>query len=305
MKAIEKREIREIRDVGLVPGVDQNLAIAPKKQGVNTIDELLQHFNENSLGDFERPWGRGVRRLVLYKAVMRVLAVFICFAVLFCMFPASALSRVIVDDTVVLKDQKVMLRAETRGKLFSKGGEVVEFFVDRGSIGKTLSGGDGVAFKAFIPAKTGLHQIRVRSDGDEDTGLLLSLKRGSSIVFVDIVGCLLEGPFSRKPKQGGKKVIKELHKRFPVVFLQRGFFSVKAIRAWLKENEFAQLPVVPWRRGAIFQEIAQKDLKVKAIIAGPKVIKSAKEHEPLAFSFEPVEDAEWVKDWEEISKKFK
>ncbi len=49
------------------------------------------------------------------------------------------------------------------GKLFSKGGELVEFFVDRESIGKTLSGGDGVAFKAFIPAKTGLHQIRVNS----------------------------------------------------------------------------------------------------------------------------------------------
>ncbi len=240
-----------------------------------------------------------------FTSQMRVLAVFICFAALFCMFPASVLSRVIVDDTVVLKGQKVMLRAETRGKLFSKGGEVVEFFVDRESIGKTLSGGDGVAFKAFIPAKTGLHQIRVRSGGDEDTGLLLSLKRGSSIVFVDIVGCLLEGPFSRKPKQGSQKVIKELHKRFPVVFLQRGFFSVKAIRAWLKENEFAQLPVVPWRRGAIFHEIAQKDLRVKAIIAGPKVIKSAKEHEPLAFSFEPVEDAEWVKDWEEIRKKLK
>ena len=43
---------------------------------------------------------------------MRVLAVFICFAVLFCMFPASALSRGIVDDTVVLKGQKVMLRNE-------------------------------------------------------------------------------------------------------------------------------------------------------------------------------------------------
>ena len=239
------------------------------------------------------------------ETAMRPLASLICFAVLCCMFPSSALSRVTVDDSVALKGEKVMLRAETRGKVFRKGGEVVEFLIDEESIGKTLSGGDGVAFKAFIPAKTGLHQIRVRSGGDEDTGLLLTLKRGSSIVFVDIVGCLLEGPFSRKPKQGSQKVIKELHKRFPVVFLQRGFFSVKAIRAWLKEYEFAQLPVVPWRRGAIFHEIAQKDLRVKAIIAGPKVIKSAKEHEPLALSFEPVEDAERVKDWEEIGTKLK
>jgi len=35
------------------------------------------------------------------------------------------------------------------------------------------------------------------------------------------------------------------------------------------------------------------------------VIESAREHKPLAFSFEAVEDAEWVKDWEEIRKKLK
>ena len=235
---------------------------------------------------------------------MRV-QIFICFLVLFCMVPASALSRVIVDDTVGLKDEKVVLKAETRGKIFSKGGEVVEFFVDRESIGKTLSGGDGVAFKAFIPTKTGLHKITVRSGGDEDTGLFLSLKRGSSIVFVDIEGCLFENPFSRKTKQGSQKAIEELHKKFPVVFLQSGFFGIKAVRAWLKENEYPQLPVLPWRRGEIFDEIAQKDLRVKAIIAGPKVIESAKEHKPLVFSFEEVEGGEWIKDWKEIREKLK
>lgn len=231
--------------------------------------------------------------------------VFVCFAVLSCMFPASALSRVTVDDMVALKGQKVMLRAETKGRLFSKGGELVEFFVDMKSIGKTLSGGDGVAFKAFIPAETGLHQMRVRSGGDEDTGLLLSLERGSSIVFVDIAGCLLEGPFSRKPKEGSQKVIEELHKKFPIVFLQRGFFSVKTIRVWLEENEFTELPVLPWRGGAIFDELAEKEFRVKAIIAGPKVIESAREHKPRAFSFEAVEDAVWVKDWDEIRKELK
>lgn len=221
------------------------------------------------------------------------------------MFPASALSGVIVDDTVALKGRKMMLRGETRGKLFGKGGQIVEFFVDGKSIGKTLSGGDGVAFKPFTPTKTGLHQISVRSGVDEDTGLLLCLKRGSGIVFVDVEGSLLETLFSRKPKPGSRKAIKQIHKRFPIVFLKTGFLSVKTIKAWLKENGFTESSVVAWRQGEIFDEITEKGLRIKAVIAGAKVIESAKGYKPLAFSFEEVEDAEEAKDWEEISKKCK
>ena len=221
------------------------------------------------------------------------------------MSPASALSRVTVDDTVVVKGRKVMLRAETKGKLFRKGGELVEFFVEGKSIGKTLSGGDGVAFKPFTPVKTGLHQIEVSSGGDEDAGLLLSLLRGSSIVFVDVESSLLEGRLSRKPKPGSRKAIEEINQRFPIVFLQIGFVGVKAMKAWLNENEFIELPVVPWKQGDIFDEIAQNDLKVKAIIGGPKVIESARKHKPPSFSFRQIENAEWVKDWEEINKKLK
>lgn len=51
------------QDIALVPGVDQNLAMALKDQGVNTIEQLLEQFDENSLGEFKRPWGKGVRRV--------------------------------------------------------------------------------------------------------------------------------------------------------------------------------------------------------------------------------------------------
>lgn len=235
--------------------------------------------------------------------IMRILTVFICLAILFCVFPASALSRVAVYDTVVVRSEKAMLRAETRGKLFSKGGELVEFFVDGKSIGKTLSGGDGVAFKPFASVTTGLRQIGVKAGEDEDTGVLLSLKRGSSIVFVDVEGSLLEGLFSRNPRPGSQKAIKEIQKRFPVVYLQTSIVGVKPIKGWLEENEFPKLPVVPWRQGAIFDEMAKKDVKIEAIVAGRKVIESAREHKPLAFSFEASEGAEQVKHWERLSKK--
>ncbi|MEW6327658.1 MAG: TM0106 family RecB-like putative nuclease [Thermodesulfobacteriota bacterium] len=50
-------------DIALVPGVDQSLALALKDQGVNTIEELLRHFNENSFAEFKRPWGKRMQRV--------------------------------------------------------------------------------------------------------------------------------------------------------------------------------------------------------------------------------------------------
>ncbi len=61
---------------------------------------------------------------------MKIAWIFICFSVLSGIFPSAALSDVIVYDVVALKGQEVMLKAETRGTLLSKSGEVVEFIVN-------------------------------------------------------------------------------------------------------------------------------------------------------------------------------
>ena len=69
---------------------------------------------------------------------MRILFAFILSVFLFVICPDAALSRVFVYDDVALKGREVMLRAETRGTLLSKSGEIVEFIVDGRSIGKNL-----------------------------------------------------------------------------------------------------------------------------------------------------------------------
>lgn len=223
--------------------------------------------------------------------------------ILLFLFPATVLSDVIVHDMVVLRGQEIMLKAETKGKFLSKGGEVVELFVDKKSIGKTLSGGDGFAFRRFTPIKDGIYLITVKSGKDEGNGLLLSLKRGDRIIFIDVEGSLFEGLFSKKPRKESQEIIKKISKRFPVVFLQTGLSGIKAVKIWMKENGFIILPVIPWRQGTIFDEMSEKGLKIKAIIGSQAVIESAREYKPKAFSFEEVEDAEEVKDWEEIRKK--
>lgn len=226
------------------------------------------------------------------------------FIILFSISPTKAFPDIIIHDIVVPADKDVMLKAEVKGKFFRKGGEVVEFFVNGKSIGKSLSGGDGFAFKHFIPSETGRYQISVRSGKEEGKGLLLSLRKGSRIVFVDVENGLLER-FSNKPRQGSQKAIKEINRRFPVVLLKTGPLSIKSTKKWLEKNEFLELPLIPWEQGAVFSDFVGDGFKIKAVIGSQDVIDSAKEHKPLAFSFEEVEDAVEVKDWEEIRKKLK
>ena len=234
---------------------------------------------------------------------MRVLKTLILSTLLPLLFPVTVLSDVIVHDMISVKGEKVMLTAETKGKLFAKGGEVVEFFVDGKSIGRSLSGGDGVTFREFLPSKTCSHQITAKSGRDEGNGLLLTLKKGDGIIFVDVEGSLFEGLFSKNPKTGSQKIIKIFSKRFPVVFLKTGLLGIKAIKSWLKENKFVDLPVIQWRQGMVFDEINERGLRIKAIIGSQYVIESARAYKPHAFSFGEAEDAEEVKDWEEIGKK--
>jgi predicted RecB family nuclease len=53
----------ENNDVALISGVDQNLATALNEQGITTIEEFLRRFDEDSLSEFKRPWGSGMRRV--------------------------------------------------------------------------------------------------------------------------------------------------------------------------------------------------------------------------------------------------
>jgi hypothetical protein len=236
---------------------------------------------------------------------MRILSVFILSVFLLGICPDAALSRVLVYDDVALKGHEVMLRAETRGTFLSKGGEVAEFIVDGKSIGKNLSGRDGFAVKTFVPAKTGLYKIGVKSGDEKDSGLLLALEKKTRIVFIDVGGSLLEGPFGEKERPESKKAITKIQKRFPIVYLLKGLLSTESVRSWLKKNNFPVAPVLPWGQGDVFREIKERDLQIKAIIGGPDVIESARTYKPLAFSFDSMEDAEVVENWREIEKKLK
>ena len=219
--------------------------------------------------------------------------------------PPSALAGIFVDDVIGVNNQRVFLSARTRGKLFAKGGELVEFFIDGKSLGKTLSGGDGFAYKPFTSAGTGLFETRVSSAKDSATGLFLCLEKDARIVAIDVEGSLFEGLIPKQSKRGSFRAVKRIAAQFPVVFVQTSFLGLRIVKLWLQKNKFMSRPLMPWRQGALFEVLSRKGLKIHAIIGSPTFIDSAKDHKPLAFSFEPVEEGEAVRDWEEIIEKMK
>jgi predicted RecB family nuclease len=57
------RRAEQERDVALLSGVDQNLAVALRRVGVNTFDDLLGKFTEPQLAAFQKPWGSKTQKV--------------------------------------------------------------------------------------------------------------------------------------------------------------------------------------------------------------------------------------------------
>ncbi len=217
--------------------------------------------------------------------------------------PAIVFSEIIVHDTISIRGEVTMLCVEIRGTILRRGGELVEFIVNGKSIGHTLSGGDGYAYKQFVPLKIGLYNITAKSGNELNNGTLLSLKKGTRIVLVDLEHGLFEGFFSKKPRKGSQEILKRISKKFPIILLQTSFLSINAVKTWLKKNGFQNMPLIKWDEGFFFNETIEKGLKIRAVIGSKKIIESVEKYKPIAFSFEDIEDAIEVNNWEEIEKK--
>jgi hypothetical protein len=238
-----------------------------------------------------------------YKGLARILFFTILITLLF--HASAASGDVYVYDAVAVQGEEVRLKAETRGTLFTQGGELVEFFVDDLSLGKNLSGGDGAAYRHYTASRPGLKTIRALSRNTEGTGYLLVLKRGAGLVAVDVEGALLLKGFLYPGRPDSLQAVESIAKRYPMIYLQTGETNLKAVRFWLKEYEYAGAPLLPWDGGSLFDSLEKKGLKIRAVIGGPAVIESAARQKPQAFSFDPVKGAVRLKSWKELEEKLK
>jgi hypothetical protein len=217
--------------------------------------------------------------------------------------PFAASAGVVVHDDIAITGETAMLKAETRGRFFPKGGVLVEFRVNGGSLGSALSGGDGVAFREFTPRRSGLYAVEAVSGEEKATGHVLSLKRGSGIVFVDVENGVFENIFSKAPRSGSRDAITEIMKGGNVVYLSTEIFGSALSRQRLRENEFPDAPLLKWDQGAVFHAVVEMGLKVRAVIGSPAFVESAGEFKPRAFSFGEAEGAVEVEEWSGIPEK--
>lgn len=61
----------ERKVAAIVPGVDQGLATALYEKGVQTIDDLLKTYNEASLSEVQKPWGKSTQKVG--KAAVKIM----------------------------------------------------------------------------------------------------------------------------------------------------------------------------------------------------------------------------------------
>ncbi len=225
-------------------------------------------------------------------------------AVALVLFLASAFisqtagAEVVAYDALTVKSSPLMLRAKTMGRFFSKGGELVGFSVDGAPVGRTLSGGDGVALMEFKPEKTGLYRVKAVSGGDEDTGYVLSLAKGDEIVFVEVPGALFSGFLSDRPREGAQEAIKRINGKFSVVYLKTGFLGIKDLRGRLREGGYPEAPLIDWAGGRVFSRTDVKGIKIKAVIGSPDVAESARKYGSTPFVFN---GQEGEKGWKDIA----
>lgn len=230
---------------------------------------------------------------------------YLFFLLLVLAVPASAHAEIFVNDTVALRGEEVLIKAETKSGYFAKGGKIVEFSVNGTPIGSVLSGGDSVAYKIFRTRRPGIYTVAARCGKDTGSGVIMVLKKGSGIVFIDIEGSLLATPFAKKPIKISREAIRKIINSYPVVYLHTGNIGISAVREWLRQNRFPVSAVMSWQMGDIFAALNKKGVKIRAVIGSQAVIDSAEAYKPESFGFDEEDSSKNLKTWQDIEKRLR
>ncbi len=227
---------------------------------------------------------------------------FILFTFLFFVFSNAASAEVVGYDSVTAANKAVNLKALTKGRFFSEGGRLIEFYLDGKHIGTTLSGGDGYALLGYLPLSPGIKHLKVKAGVDTDEGVLLITGENDKVLLIEMEGILFESPFLLQPIKGSKEALQRLSKKFKIVYLT-ATIDVKESRTWLKDNGFPASAVLKWKGAALLDELQRQGIKPYAVIGLPAMVSECKEYIKKRFSFEDTEDGVVVNDWKELLKR--
>ena len=215
------------------------------------------------------------------------------------LFSGFASAGVTAFDAVTPVNKPIKLQALTKGRFFSEGGKLVEFYIDEKHIGTTLSGGDGYAFLQYTPQSKGLKKIKLKLAEQSDKALLLVTNKKDRIILIAIEAGLFESPLSFKPAKGAKEAIDAISKKYRIIYLT-SLIGITQSKKWLKQNKLHESIVFSWTGNNIIEDLREKEINIFAIIGSPEML--ADIEDIRKFSFKEMEGAEVVESWDDLTE---
>lgn len=215
------------------------------------------------------------------------------------LMPANAcFAEVTVFDTVALVNQDVRLVVQTKGRVLSEGGKVVEFSVDGNALKQSLTGGDGYGYFKYHPTSPGLKKVEASSEQDTVSGWLLVMEKKQKAIVIEVEGSVKKDFFVDQPVDGSLESLKRLSEKYKIIYISRSPF-LSFNRKWLDKHNFPQSVLLQYNSGAVFDNL--EEISIVGLIASMAVLDDAPDSVKHRFSFEEGDDEVHVDGWEEIS----
>jgi hypothetical protein len=224
----------------------------------------------------------------------------ICFTGMF-MLTSVGLGRseVVVFDRVTSVQTDIRIIVLTKGRLFAKGGQLVDIYLDDRHLKKILTGGDGYGYLKYTPQDPGLKKIRVRSDDDSATGLLLVVGKGEKAIIIDIESAFKDAVFSEEIRENSQLALNSLSKSYKLIYLSR-YVGKGVGRSWLAKRDFPESVILRWQGPEVFKALKERGVHLQAVIGSEEVISAAAKYTDNRYTFEKTKEGKTVKDWDEI-----
>jgi hypothetical protein len=215
--------------------------------------------------------------------------------------PALTYGAVVLFDGVTTVETPVRIMVLTKSRFFSKGGMLVDIYLDDEHLKKILTGGDGHGYLKYTPRGPGLKKVTARSAGDTASGLMLVMAKQEKAIIIEIEAGFQVAPLSAETRKNSSQVVEALSQKYKIIYLSTSLGS-GITRSWLEKNGFPISVILPWQGFQVFTALKSRGVEVYAIIASAPVISEAKKHIEKRYTFEDSQDGESVQDWDEISR---
>ena len=214
-------------------------------------------------------------------------------------FASISHGGVFIFDQVTTLNTEVYLKVQTKGRFFAEGGKLVDIYVEDKKIKRILTGGDGYGYHQYMPRRKGMVPIEARSEGHRDTGVLLVVDKNDKVILIEIESALKESPLSERPRRDSRHVVKDLSKKYKVIYLTN-LLGAMFSQGWLKKEKFPDSAELKWQGANMLKSLANRGIQLHAIIGSANTISQAKKYIQKRYTFEETKDGQMVEDWEEI-----